>query len=101
MRSLRWRLRASVRGAALGLTLLPLAVAAAQPGIRTPSIFDPSSTPAHGVLELSYLVIGVCFAIFVLVTALLTSWAVLATALWVAGLWILFQPMELRGMAMG
>jgi cytochrome c oxidase subunit 2 len=54
------------------LTLLPLAVSVAEPEVRTPSIFDPSSTPAHGVLELSYLVIGVCFAIFVLVTVLLT-----------------------------
>jgi cytochrome c oxidase assembly factor CtaG len=32
---------------------------------------------------------------------LVAPWAALATALWVAGLWILFQPMEMRGMAMG
>jgi cytochrome c oxidase assembly factor CtaG len=33
--------------------------------------------------------------------ALLTPWALLAFALWGAGLWILFQPMEMRGMVMG
>jgi cytochrome c oxidase assembly factor CtaG/polyferredoxin len=32
---------------------------------------------------------------------LFAPWAVLASALWAAGLWILFQPMEMRGMAMG
>jgi hypothetical protein len=32
---------------------------------------------------------------------LFAPWALLASALWVAGLWILFQPMEMRGMAMG
>jgi len=32
---------------------------------------------------------------------LFTPWALLASALWLAGLWILFQPMEMRGMVMG
>lgn len=32
---------------------------------------------------------------------LFAPWAFLASALWVAGLWILFQPMEMRGMVMG
>ncbi len=32
---------------------------------------------------------------------LFAPWAVLACALWAAGLWILFQPMEMRGMGPG
>jgi len=32
---------------------------------------------------------------------LFAPWALLACVLWIAGLWILFQPMEMRGMATG
>jgi cytochrome c oxidase assembly factor CtaG/ferredoxin len=34
-------------------------------------------------------------------TRLMAPWLVLAVALWVAGVWILFQPMQMRGMVMG
>jgi cytochrome c oxidase subunit 2 len=40
--------------------------------VTTPSIFDPSSTPAQGIVDYSSLVLGICAVIFVLVTLLLT-----------------------------
>jgi len=63
--------RLGASGAALAIVLTPGIVSAADGEIRTPSIFDPSSTPATGVLEYSYLVLGICFAIFVLVMGLI------------------------------
>jgi cytochrome c oxidase assembly factor CtaG/polyferredoxin len=33
--------------------------------------------------------------------ALMAPWIALAVALWVAGIWILFQPMQMRGMVVG
>jgi cytochrome c oxidase subunit 2 len=44
--------------------------------ITTPAIFDPSSTPAHGIVDYSFLVLGVCAVIFVLVTVLLAYTAI-------------------------
>jgi hypothetical protein len=32
--------------------------------------------------------------------AVMSPWAVVAGALYSAGLWIIFQPMQMRGMAM-
>jgi len=49
--------------------LLPLA-AAAEP-VQTPSIFAPSSSPAHQIQEFYSLVLGLCAAIFVIVAGLI------------------------------
>ncbi len=54
-------------------TLWAQAAAAEDPAIRTPSIFDPSSTPALGILDYSHLVLGICFAIFVIVMVLIAA----------------------------
>lgn len=40
-------------------------------GVATPSIFDPASTPATMILDYTTLVLGVCGAIFAIVTALI------------------------------
>lgn len=58
-------------GALIGLLLTASAAASAEPGIQTPSIFDPRSTPASGIVDYSNLVLGICFAIFVIVMALI------------------------------
>jgi len=40
--------------------------------VQTPNIFEPASTPADKIRELSWLVLGICAAIFVVVGGLLT-----------------------------
>ena len=37
----------------------------------TPSLFSPSSTPAHGIAEYSHLVLGICLLIFTVVMGLI------------------------------
>ena len=39
--------------------------------VQTPNIFEPASTPAEGVFDLSLLVLGICATIFVVVGGLL------------------------------
>ncbi len=68
--------RAGGPGVALLLVVASAAAAAAEPAVTTPSVFDPSSTPASGIVEYSRLVLGICLAIFVLVTALIASTAI-------------------------
>jgi cytochrome c oxidase subunit 2 len=40
--------------------------------VQTPSIFDPTSTPAFAIRDLSWFVLGICTIIFVVVAGLLT-----------------------------
>jgi cytochrome c oxidase subunit II len=40
--------------------------------VSTPSIFTPASTPAFAIRHLSYFVLGICAAIFIVVSGLLT-----------------------------
>ena len=40
--------------------------------VHLTNIFDPASTPAHAIVELSWLVLWICAGIFVIVVALLT-----------------------------
>jgi cytochrome c oxidase subunit 2 len=39
--------------------------------VSTPSIFDPASTPAFAIRELSWFVLGICAAIFIVVASVL------------------------------
>jgi cytochrome c oxidase subunit II len=39
--------------------------------VSTPSIFDPASTPAFAIRELSWFVLGICAAIFIVVASML------------------------------
>lgn len=75
---MRALLRASVSGLAVvaGLVVLASTAAAASPGgtdgpVQISSIFDPVSTPARAIYELSLLVLGITAAIFVVVGGLL------------------------------
>jgi len=47
-----------------------VANAAERSAVQTPSIFAPASTPAHGIAEYATLVLAICAAIFVVVSAL-------------------------------
>ena len=55
---------------ALAVILLASASAAAAPPVEQPSIFAPVSTPAFIIRELSFFVLGITAAIFVLVSGL-------------------------------
>jgi cytochrome c oxidase subunit 2 len=55
----------------LALLLGAAASASAEPTVTTPSVFDPRSTPAWAILDYSHLVLGICLAIFVVVTILI------------------------------
>jgi cytochrome c oxidase subunit 2 len=57
--------------AALLLMASAPAAAAGQVPVQTPSIFAPVSTPAAAIRDLSWLVLGICAAIFIVVAGLL------------------------------
>jgi cytochrome c oxidase subunit 2 len=63
--------RAAAAALAVAAALLPPAAAAAAGPAASPSIFDPASTPAYDIRELSWLVLGISAAIFVVVAGLL------------------------------
>jgi cytochrome c oxidase subunit 2 len=63
-------------GPTIVLLLSGAAAAFAEPQVTTPSVFAPRSTPASGIFDYSHLVLGVCLAIFVLVTALIAVTAI-------------------------
>lgn len=55
---------------ALALCTVPASIAAAVERTPTPSIFDPVSTPAVAIRELSFIVLGITGLIFVIVAGL-------------------------------
>ena len=66
----------SAFGPAFALSLLVPVTAQGEPEVTTPSIFDPSSTPASGIVDYSTLVLGICLAIFAVVTVLIAAVAI-------------------------
>lgn len=100
-----------------GAALPALARALAQVGLLAPRAAPSMPMPGPvgpGLLHLELLVLdlGLLGALYLVRRvardltaarpgALMAPWVALAVALWVAGIWILFQPMQMRGMVVG
>jgi hypothetical protein len=78
--------------------------------VNDPSVWVPNWIPS---LELCFLDLGLLLTLYTIwrvaqrltgtqgmAAAAMSPWAVLAGALYSAGVWIVFQPMQMRGMMM-
>jgi cytochrome c oxidase assembly factor CtaG/polyferredoxin len=100
-----------------GAALPAVARALAQAGLLAPRAASSMTMPSPvgaGLLDLELLVLdlGLLGALYLVrrvaldlaaprPARLMAPWVALAVALWMAGVWILFQPMQMRGMVMG
>jgi hypothetical protein len=90
----------AIRKFAILLAPVGIAMWAAHAAYHALAAFVPDILP----LEILLLDAGVLFSIYLIWSAaqgrvrLAAPWATLALALYATGLWILFQPMQMRGM---